>query len=347
MLTKNQDKETGAPTALDLFCGAGGLTLGLKMAGFRVLAGFELNPVAAETYRLNHPKVKLYEGNIQDVCIDDVVRNLGLNPGQLDLLAGCPPCQGYSSIRTLNGKNSPDDARNGLLDEMLRFARALLPRSIMMENVRGLAKDLRFTEFLEALESLGYHARNSYRIQDAQHYGVPQRRQRLVLLAGRHRTIRFPRPATVPPKTVRAAFTELAKRVSKEDPLRPQEEKRSEKVRAIIASVPKDGGSRADLPSELVLDCHKKCNGFKDIYGRLAWDKPAPTITGGCFNPSKGRFLHPEEDRCISMREASVLQGFPPDYKFSLKSGITGVAQMIGNALPPEFIRRHVEGVLA
>ena len=89
------------------------------------------------------------------------------------------------------------------------------------------------------------------------------------------------------------------------------------------------------------LKCHRKCNGFKDVYGRMAWDNVAPTITGGCCNPSKGRFLHPEEDRAISLREAALLQSFPPDYDFSLRRGKFAAAQMIGNALPPEFIRRH------
>ncbi|MCL6560156.1 MAG: DNA cytosine methyltransferase, partial [Firmicutes bacterium] len=109
----------------------------------------------------------------------------------------------------------------------------------------------------------------------------------------------------------------------------------------LIRRIPKNGGSRTDLPEEYRLACHKRCNGFKDVYGRMAWDDVAPTITGGCFNPSKGRFLHPEEDRAITMREAALLQGFPRRYKFPATDNKSAVAWMIGNALPPPFIAAH------
>jgi DNA (cytosine-5)-methyltransferase 1 len=110
--------------------------------------------------------------------------------------------------------------------------------------------------------------------------------------------------------------------------------------------VPKNGGSRTDLPSKYQLKCHKKTKGFKDVYGRMWWDKPSPTITGGCSQPSKGRFLHPEENRSITLREAALLQTFPKDYRFSLKAGRQGVATMIGNALPPAFIQFHASRLL-
>jgi DNA (cytosine-5)-methyltransferase 1 len=118
-------------------------------------------------------------------------------------------------------------------------------------------------------------------------------------------------------------------------------EKRAGTVLKLIRDIPKDGGSRGDLPRARQLRCHKKSDGFSDIYGRMAWKKVAPTITSGCFNPSKGRFLHPESDRAITMREAALLQGFPRDYSFALSYGKQAIALMIGNALPPEFIRRH------
>ena len=108
----------------------------------------------------------------------------------------------------------------------------------------------------------------------------------------------------------------------------------------LIQRIPKNGGSRTDLPEEDQLECHKRCNGFKDVYGRMAWGDVAPTITSGCSNPSKGRFLHPEEDRAITLREAALLQGFPLRYKFPT-SNKSAVALMIGNALPPPFITAH------
>ena len=118
-------------------------------------------------------------------------------------------------------------------------------------------------------------------------------------------------------------------------------ERRSLKVMQIIRLVPKNGGSRSGLPKELLLECHQRCNGFKDVYGRMAWNDVAPTITSGCSNPSKGRFLHPEEDRAITLREAALLQGFPAKYKFVQGIGKGDLAAMIGNALPPPFIEAH------
>jgi DNA (cytosine-5)-methyltransferase 1 len=114
----------------------------------------------------------------------------------------------------------------------------------------------------------------------------------------------------------------------------------------LIRRIPKNGGSRSDLPEEDQLDCHKRCNGFKDVYGRMAWGEVSPTITSGCFNPSKGRFLHPEEDRAITMREAALLQGFPRRYKFPTTDNKSAIALMIGNALPPPFIAAHARCIV-
>ena len=125
------------------------------------------------------------------------------------------------------------------------------------------------------------------------------------------------------------------------DVLHEAPERRTRRIAAMIRLVPPDGGSRLDLGEEHQLDCHARTDGFKDIYGRMAWDNVSPTITGGCINPSKGRFLHPEEHRAITLREAAVLQSFPPDYQLSLQKGRYAAAELIGNALPPEFVRRH------
>ena len=124
-------------------------------------------------------------------------------------------------------------------------------------------------------------------------------------------------------------------------------ERRTDRIQKLIKRIPKDGGSRKDLGKKAQLACHKKCDGFKDIYGRMAWDKVSPTITSGCTNPSKGRFLHPDENRAITLREAAELQTFPKDYSFPLKVGKEQVASMIGNALPPEFIRKQTKPILS
>jgi DNA (cytosine-5)-methyltransferase 1 len=114
----------------------------------------------------------------------------------------------------------------------------------------------------------------------------------------------------------------------------------------LIKLIPKDGGSRGDLSLRYQLPCHKRCDGFKDIYGRMAWYDVAPTITGGCLNPSKGRFLHPEQNRAITLREATLLQGFPRGYVLSLRRGRFAAAEMIGNALPPGFVKRHAKQIV-
>ena len=122
-------------------------------------------------------------------------------------------------------------------------------------------------------------------------------------------------------------------------------EKRTREMRAWIARVPKDGGSRSDLPASMQRPCHRRTDGFSDVYGRMAWDDVAPTIMGGCFNPSKGRFLHPEEDRNITMREAALLQTFPKSFRLPDSVTETDAALMIGNALPPEFVRRQARSI--
>lgn len=340
-------------TAVDLFCGAGGLTVGLKKAGFHVLAGVERNPVAAETYKLNNRKARIYQEDIRELCPERVMKDLGIERGALDLLAGCPPCQGFSSHRTRNKTASIDDERNDLVFEFIRYVEVMLPKTVMLENVPALAKDWRIQELKIRLQDLGYQVDEAFaQVKDAADYGVPQRRKRLLVKASRFGAIPDARPAKNR-KTVREAISGLLPPGISEDPLHDFPTSRSQKVQNIIALVPKNGGSRADIPKKYWLDCHlRRPDSYHDVYGRMAWMDVAPTITGGCTNPSKGRFIHPEEDRAITLREAALLQTFPLHYKFSTSGGKDAVALMIGNALPPEFIRRqavqfkaHLQGV--
>lgn len=332
----------GKPTAVDLFCGCGGLTVGLKKAGFRVLGAVDVDPISIETYQANHRNVKVWEMDIRKLGPTELFEKLHLNKGELDLLAGCPPCQGFSTMRTLNGAVTVEDPRNDLLMEFQRFVEALLPRAVMLENVPGLADDERFTVFLQRMKTLGYIGEP--KILNAADYGVPQRRRRLIYLGGLGFQIPFAVPVTKR-KTVRKSIGKLLKAGKSGDPVHDIPEQRTEKIMKLIKRIPKDGGSRTDLPSEDQLECHKKCNGFKDVYGRMVWNDVAPTITSGCFNPSKGRFLHPEEDRAITMREAALLQGFPRRYRFPITCGKSALALMIGNALPPPFITAHGKSI--
>lgn len=326
------------PRAVDLFSGCGGLTEGLRQAGFKVVGAIECDHLAAESYRHNHSGVKLVTERIEDVDTEKFRRRLKLEVGELDLLAGCPPCQGFSAMTTLNGKLPKNDERNDLVFQFVRFVCEFLPKAIMMENVPGLADDDRLACVRRDLEKLGYQSEVA--VLNAADYGVPQRRRRMILLAGLDEKIPFA-PTCEETPTVADAFSVFAEHDFSTDALHNLGERRAPEIMEMIRDIPKDGGSRNDLGPARQLKCHSDFDGFKDVYGRMAWNKVSPTITGGCCNPSKGRFLHPEEDRTITLREAAILQTFPPRYHFSLKRGKFAVAQMIGNALPPEFIRRQ------
>ena len=328
------------PTAIDLFSGCGGLTLGLKLGGFNVIGAVDIDPLSMETYQANHEDVTVWEADIRDLEPPEILSTLNLEPGDLDLLAGCPPCQGFSTLRTLNGALQVDDPRNDLLLEVLRFVDALRPKAVMIENVPGLVDDESFQVFCGRMQRAGYCGDQD--VLNAAEYGVPQRRKRLIYVAGLRTEIPFADhvPGTL---TVKDAIGELPKPGESGDPIHDLSERRTPRVMKLIQRIPQDGGSRTDLPIEDQLDCHKRCNGFKDVYGRMAWSAVSPTITSGCFNPSKGRFLHPEENRAITMREAALLQGFPGDYKFPKATSKSSLAMMIGNALPPPFIAAHAK----
>jgi DNA (cytosine-5)-methyltransferase 1 len=328
--------------AVDLFSGCGGLTTGLKQAGFFVVGAVDNHRLSVETYKANHSDVRVWRKDIRRLSAAHVRRELQLRRGSLDLLAGCPPCQAFSSIRTLNGKHALRHKDKDLLFQFLRFIRALKPKAVMIENVPGLAADKRVVAFCAALARLGYQS--EVRVLDAAEYGVPQRRRRMILLASRVSPIRFGRKSRRT-GTVRKSIAKLSPAGESGDPLHDFPEKRTSLMERRMRSTPRDGGSRTAWPPHLRLRCHDHCNGFKDVYGRMAWDDVAPTITTGCFNPSKGRFLHPVHHRAITMREAALLQGFPKRYKFPKADSKVAVAAMIGNALPPPFIAAHARRI--
>lgn len=318
--------------AIDLFSGCGGLSQGLKKAGFHVVAAFENDAQSIATYRLNHSSTKVFEGDIRDVDTADIKKLLKGKP--LHLLAGCPPCQGFSSMRRLNKRPSKRDDRNNLVLEYLRFVKELTPLSIMMENVPGLLNYTLFKRVVAELHQLGYNPTvQPVRIQE---YGVPQRRRRLVLVGSLLGDLEIAKP-TEERVTVKDVIGRLESPSVTRDPIHRIVKVHTPEVMKRIKATPKNGGSRADVP-EFELACHKDGKvGFRDVYGRLRWNDLSSTITGGCLNPSKGRFLHPEEDRAITAREAALLQTFPKGYKFPPSVSKTSIALQIGNALPPKF----------
>lgn len=340
-------------TAIDLFSGAGGLSLGLKLVGFNVVAAVEVEKKIAKTYAVNHPEVNLLTEDIRKVTATEIFKKARVN--SIDLVAGCPPCQGFSK---LTEKYHREDKRNSLVMEMGRLIKEIMPRAVMMENVSGLAKpdNKVFKEFLDLITSLGYEV--NYSILQLADFGIPQSRRRLVLLAGRGFKIDLPKrthsqkgdgkKGIKPWLTLKDALAGFNSRdtktfettLSKGGPT-----KFDWKVVSDIKEISKRrlaalkaGQTCRNLPVELRLECQSEPNGFKNVYGKLSWNKTPPTITGGFVTPSKGRFGHPDKLRTISVREAALIQTFPQNYKFETNS--IGVAsEMIGNALPPQFAK--------
>ena len=317
--------------SVDIFSGIGGLTEGMKKAGFKIGCAVEIDKDAVKTYKLNHRKTKVINKDIRLIKSRELKKHLESKP--LHLLAGCPPCQGFSSVRRLNRKGTIRDDRNSLILEYLRVVKDLKPLTIMMENVPGIVDYYLFKYLLKELGKIGYKYID-YKIVNVKDYGVPQNRKRMVLVGSQLGKIKVAE-GTNEKKTVRDVISNLD---LPNDKFHNIVEKRTDRITKMISLIPKDGGSRKDLPKEYELECHKKDNvGFNDIYGRLKWDDFSTTITGGCLNPSKGRFLHPEENRAITPREAALLQSFHINYKFSKNIQKDKLSSFIGNALPPKL----------
>jgi len=321
-------KNSPSRKAIDLFSGCGGLSQGLKDAGFEVLACCEIRPEARDAYKTNHPDVQCHE-DIRELQGEDLREGVKLAAGELDLLAACPPCQGFSSMRTKNGDIAADP-RNELIFDVLRLALDLRPKAILIENVPRLLKDERLERFKEALSSEYLFSEG---VLDAQNFGVPQRRKRMILIGCRIGTIGLPQPVGKR-MTVADVLRDLpGPDTEHRRPLHRIKQRLSPVVQNRISMIRKD---RFDLPPEMELGCHKRYpKGFRDVYGRISWDDVAPTLTRSSHNPSKGRFLHPEEDRGLTIYESMLLQGFPKRYKLPSKLGIGKLASLIGEAFPP------------
>jgi DNA (cytosine-5)-methyltransferase 1 len=326
-------------TAIDLFCGCGAVTSGLKTAGFRVVGAVDVDPIACATYRLNHKNVKIIKKDIKKV---DPERFRKYIPRGLDLLAVCAPCQPFSSR---NRKQTDTDDRVNLILESLRFIEVLMPTIVFFENVPGLWKKSVFQQLTSRLSEMGYHAGKPRRI-DAVDLGVPQRRQRMILIGAKSKEvlIEAEKINNQKRKTVFDAIGTLpvppfGKPNENEDSLHFARQHSPLNIER-LQHIPKDGGSRDTLPEHLQLNCHKKLKkgktSYPDSYGRLKWNDVAPTLTTGCTDITRGRYAHPEQDRAITLREAARLQTFSDKYVFTGNSG--QIATQIGNAVPPEMM---------
>lgn len=342
MLEKRSKLRKSCFTAVDLYCGCGGITQGLKRSCFKVVAAVDNDPVACETYKANHPNVILYRDDIR--MIDPLeLQNRALQDKDLDLLVVCAPCQPFSSQNRLRKSN---DHRYYLILESIRFAKVLKPKIIFFENVPGLGKHKQILFTLkDGLSGLGYSLTEP-KLLDAADYAVPQRRLRCILIATLASHLPELPPAQTPEgrrKTVRHAIYSLPRLKSGEiDAHDPLHQARNHKPIALerLQHIPKNGGSRASLPPELVLKCHRNHDGHCDVYGRMHWDRVSPTLTTGCTDFSRGRFAHPEDDRAITLREAALLQSFPRNYKFVGNRG--QIERQIGNAVPVNLARAFI-----
>lgn len=332
--------------AYDFFCGAGGLTRGLLDAGIEVIAGFDCDEHCRSTYEYNNPAVEFIKANIREIGAKNL-KNLAARHDDI-LFAACAPCQPFSSQR--KGKKQRQDAT--LLGEFGRLVEAKLPGYVLIENVAGIASVSGFSvfrRFLKMLEANSYGY--VYDVLDAKHYGVPQNRRRLVLLATKKRLPSLPEPKygkqLRPFRTVRHAISHF--------PVIGAGESHPEVPNHVAAFItelnlerlrltPHDGGDRRSWPEHLRLKCHiGNYKGHTDVYGRMRWDSPAPALTGRCHSISNGRYGHPDQDRAISLREAAALQSFSDRYVFFGSN--KDVAMQIGNAVPVRFaerIGRHI-----
>lgn len=328
-------------TAVDLFCGAGGLTRGLLDAGIPVAAGYDVDAACQFPYEHNNPGAEFKKISVTDLTGELLTARYPA--GHTRILVGCAPCQTFSKYT--QGLDNVNDPKWKLLDEFARLVRELRPDIVSMENVPELQRHSIFDRFLAILDDEGFHfsENREEQVVYCPDYGIPQHRRRLVLLASRLGPIELI-PPTHPPgkhRKVRDVLRRLpaltAGDVSSNDPLHRTSELSPLNLRRIRHSRP--GGTWSDWPRELVADCHKARTGktYPSVYGRMEWDQPSPTITTQFFGFGNGRFGHPEQDRAISLREGAILQSFPGNYEFVPPGGeycFKTIGQLIGNAVP-------------
>jgi DNA (cytosine-5)-methyltransferase 1 len=326
--------------ALDFFCGAGGLTRGLLDAGIDVLAGVDIDPRLRQTYESNNRPSQFICEDIRLLDIGRLRRKLDIRHRDLVLYAACTPCQPFSTLSRI----ARGDQRKALLLWFARLVAEEPPDLLLVENVPGLnssyGSDV-YDAFKEVTGRLGFRAQHAA-LLDAKDFGVPQVRRRFILLASRHGKIVGPSKSEKR-TTVResiAHYPALRDGESSETFTNHVTRRLLPHHRRILAAIPKDGGSRSAISdTSILLKCHREHpNVHKDVFGRMAWDSQAPTLTGRCTDVYNGRFAHPDQDRGISLREAAALQTFADNYTFF--GTYFNIAQQIGNAVPVALARR-------
>ena len=334
-------------SVVDLFCGVGGLAYGFVKAGFRVTAGIDTDESCRYAFETN-TRSRFICKSVKDITPREMAGLYGRRGRRV--MIGCAPCQPFSSYN----RNRAADDKWSLLNSFSRLVRTTSPDVVSMENVPSMRSHGVFEKFVRRLKGDGYSVwHGAVRCSD---YGVPQTRRRLVLLASRLGNIDMIGRTHARPPTVRDAIGDLepirAGCSSPTDPLH-RSSRLSEANLERISQTPQGGGWR-DWDRRLLLPCHRKRSGrsYGSVYGRMSWDRPAPTITTQATTWGTGRFGHPEQDRALSLREAALIQTFPRGYRFTDgKSGVHNgsTARHIGNAVPVALgkaialsIKRHL-----
>lgn len=326
--------------AIDLFCGAGGLSLGLQQAGINVVAGFDFDAACRFAYESNIG-AEFVHADIAEVTAQQL--NDAWGDARVRLLAGCAPCQPFSSHR--RGADTSEEKNWSLLQHFGRLVEETLPDHVTMENVVRLMRMPVFAGFVQTLRDNDYEV--DYRTVNGPAFGLAQSRRRLILVASRLGVVRVPDAVESTTggsvREVIGSLPTLAHGESDPDDAMHRARRLSPiNLERMRASVP--GGTWRDWPEELLAPCHRRASGasFQAFYGRMEWDKPSPTITTQSFNFGTGRFGHPEQDRSLTLREAAMLQGFPREYAFvadGVEPAMSTVGKLIGNAVPPPFGR--------
>jgi len=325
--------------AIDLFCGVGGLTYGLRRAGIDVVAGIDLDPACEYPYTKNN-KARFLNSDVTKLSGIDLAKLYPM--GSLRLLAGCAPCQPFSPYS--RGTDSTGHRDWGLLAEFARLVEEVEPELVTMENVPGLGSKPILTTFVRKLRKLEYEV--SFQSVYCPPLGIPQHRRRLVLVASKIGAVTIPTGNLRPDefRTVRAAIGRLpalrAGEASKGDRMHRARALVDLNIRRLQASRP--GGSWSEWDRDLRLKCHRRRTGksYANVYGRMSWDEPSPTITTLAYSLGTGRFGHPDQDRAITPREAALLQTFPRRYRFVKPKEpvfLSRVSRLIGNAVPPRL----------
>ncbi|MGI5097715.1 DNA cytosine methyltransferase [Treponema socranskii] len=334
--------------AIDFFCGGGGMTYGLRQAGINVIAGIDFDKDAKATYEYNNPESVFIESDIKKLKSDYFECNLNVTKNDDSLImAGCSPCQFYSTIKS--DKRKAVKSKDLLMD-FARFVKYYSPGYVLVENVPGIItnKDSILPQFLDKLKKTGYE-NIIYKVVDMSHHGIPQSRKRFSLIATRLKNTDIHLPSenteiTTLDKVIgeKNGFPKVKAGYQDSSDFNHTVAGLSDKSLRRLRKTKHNGGSRFDWADDpdLQLNCFRgKDDSFRDTYGRMWWNKPAPTITTKFFSISNGRFGHPNEDRALSVREGATIQTFPKDYVFKTSS-IATAAKLIGNAVPPEYARR-------